>query len=92
MGLLFELLDTPNNMYQGSLTTEKRSDRKYDIEFRNVSFKYPGSDTYALKNLNMHFKNRQQACGGGQKRQRQNHIHKAAVPPVRPKVRGRDTA
>lgn len=56
MGLLFELLDTPNNMYQGSLTTEKRSDRKYDIEFRNVSFKYPGSDTYALKNLNMHFK------------------------------------
>ena len=35
----FEFLDIPNNMYQGSLTTEKRSDRKYEIEFRNVSFR-----------------------------------------------------
>lgn len=36
-----ELLDMPNTMYKGSLTTEKRSDRKYSVEFRNVSFKYP---------------------------------------------------
>ena len=39
---LFAFLDTPNEMYQGSLTTEKRSDRKYEIEFRDVSFRYPG--------------------------------------------------
>ena len=48
----FEFLDIPNNMYQGSLTTEKRSDRKYEIEFRNVSFRYPGCEQYALRNIN----------------------------------------
>ena len=53
--LVFEFLDIPNNMYQGSLTVEKRSDRKYEVEFKNVSFKYPGSDNYALKNVNMKF-------------------------------------
>lgn len=47
--LIRKLLDTPNVMYKGSLTTEKRSDRKYSVEFRNVSFRYPGSDAYALK-------------------------------------------
>ena len=48
--------DIPNEMYQGSLTTEKRSDRNYEVEFRNVSFKYPGSDAYALRNLSIKFK------------------------------------
>ena len=52
----YEFLDIPNSMYQGSLTTEKRADRQYDVEFRNVSFKYPGSERYALKNVNMKFK------------------------------------
>ena len=52
----FEFLDIPNSMYQGSLTTEKRSDRQYDVEFRNVSFKYPGSENWALKNVSMKFK------------------------------------
>lgn len=53
--LTFEYLDIPNNMYQGSLTVEKRRDRKYQVEFRNVSFKYPGSDNWALCNVNMRF-------------------------------------
>ncbi len=53
--LTFEYLDIPNNMYQGSLTVEKRSDRKYQVEFRNVSFKYPGSEIFALRNVNMKF-------------------------------------
>jgi len=52
---VFEFLDMPNHMYQGSLTVEKRRDRKYEVEFRNVSFKYPGSDQYALRNVNMKF-------------------------------------
>jgi ATP-binding cassette subfamily B protein len=42
-------------MYQGSLTVEKRNDRKYQVEFRNVSFRYPGSENYALRNVNMKF-------------------------------------
>ena len=51
-----EYLDLPNDMYQGSLAVEKRSDKKYDIEFKNVSFKYAGSEHYALKNINLRFK------------------------------------
>jgi len=50
---LFSFLDISNDMYQGSLTTEKRSDMKYEFQFKNVSFKYPGSDTYALQNVSM---------------------------------------
>ena len=52
----FEFLDIPNAMYQGSLTTEKRADRRYEVEFRNVSFQYPGSDIWALRHVNMKFK------------------------------------
>ena len=53
---VFEFFDIPNTMYQGSLTVEKRRDREYEVEFRNVSFKYPNSETYALKHVNMKFK------------------------------------
>ncbi len=51
----YQFLDIPNNMYQGSLTTEKRSDRNYEIEFRDVSFQYPGTDVWALRHVNMKF-------------------------------------
>lgn len=51
----FEFLSIPNAMYQGSLTVEKRRDRKYEVEFRDVSFKYPGTDTYALRHVNIKF-------------------------------------
>ncbi len=53
---VYELLDIPNSMYQGSLTTEKRSDRQYAVEFRDVSFRYPGSELWALRHVNMKFK------------------------------------
>ncbi len=52
---VFTFLDIPNKKYQGTLSVEKRDDNEYEIEFRNVSFKYPSSDTYALKNLNFKF-------------------------------------
>ena len=51
----FEFIDIENKMYQGSLTTEKRSDRQYEIEFKNVSFKYPGTSNWVLKNVNLKF-------------------------------------
>ncbi len=51
-----EFLDLPNEMFRGSLTTEKRSDRQYDVEFRDVSFRYPGSEQYALRHVNMKFR------------------------------------
>ncbi len=52
---VYQFLDIPNSMYQGSLTTEKRSDRNYELEFRDVSFKYPGTDTWALRHVSMKF-------------------------------------
>ncbi len=55
LDLTYEFLDIPNDMYQGSLTVEKRHDRKYQVEFRNVSFKYPGSENWALRNINIKF-------------------------------------
>ena len=52
----FSFLDIPHKMYKGSLTTEKRSDRQYEIAFEDVSFKYPGSDAWALRHVNLSFK------------------------------------
>ncbi len=50
-----EYLEIPNRMYQGKLPTEKRNDRDYSIEFRDVSFRYPGSDSWALRHVNIKF-------------------------------------
>ena len=54
--MFFNYLDMPSEMHYGKIPTEKRSDNKYDIEFHNVSFKYPGSDVYAIRNLSFRFK------------------------------------
>ena len=53
---LFEYLDLPNRRYQGSLTVEKRDDIEYDIEFCDVSFRYPGADKDALSHVNLKFR------------------------------------
>lgn len=50
---ILELLELSDEMYKGSLPMEKRSDNEYHIAFRNVSFKYPGSKEYALKNFSL---------------------------------------
>lgn len=52
LGVL-ELLELSDEMYKGSLPMEKRSDNEYHIEFRNVSFRYPGSEEYALKSFSL---------------------------------------
>ncbi len=51
-----EYFDIENEMYQGSLAVEKRSDGQFEIAFRNVSFCYAGSDTCALKNINLNLR------------------------------------
>ncbi len=45
---------------KGTIPVEKRafceqSDNDYEIELRNVSFKYPGSDKWSLRNVSMKF-------------------------------------
>ena len=52
----YDFLDLENKKYQGALPTEKRLDNEYLIEFRDVSFKYPGSDSWALRHLNLTLK------------------------------------
>jgi len=51
-----KFLDIPNRMYQGTIPIEKRIDNEYEIAFKKVSFQYPGSENYALKNLSFTFK------------------------------------
>ena len=51
--LYIDFLNIKGGKYKGTLPVEKRDDDEYEIEFRNVSFKYPGTDIYALKNVSI---------------------------------------
>jgi len=51
--MAYEYLDLSDDRHRGTLTTEKRADNEYEIEFKNVSFKYPESDNYALRNVSL---------------------------------------
>ncbi len=53
---MFAWLDIPNRMYQGSLTLPKRDDNQYDVEFRDVSFKYPNTENWALRHVDLKFR------------------------------------
>lgn len=50
-----EFLELDSMQQQGSIHIEKRADHEYQIEFEDVSFHYPGSGEYALKNVNYTF-------------------------------------
>lgn len=52
----FSFYEREQKMYKGTLSVEKRDDNEYEIRFKNVSFKYPGTDVYVLKDLNLDFK------------------------------------
>lgn len=64
--MVFELLDIPNEMYQGSLSVEKRTDRNYEVEFRDVSFRYPHMEAWALRHVSLKFKVRERLAVVGQ--------------------------
>lgn len=52
---VFEFLDMPNKMAQGDIAVSQNSEKGDEIEFRNVSFKYPGQKDYALRNVSLTF-------------------------------------
>lgn len=54
--IYFDFIETPSHMVQGTLPVEKRDDREYEVEFRDVSFKYPNTDFWALRHVNFKFK------------------------------------
>ncbi|MCD8506175.1 MAG: ABC transporter ATP-binding protein/permease [Alkalibacterium thalassium] len=49
----FEFLELKSDKHEGTLPVEKRMDNEYELEVRNLSFKYPGTDEYVLKDINM---------------------------------------
>ena len=65
-----EYLNIEDVLKKGTLPVEKRafcdgSDNEYEIEFRDVSFQYPGSDTYALRHISLKFHVGERLAGVG---------------------------
>ncbi|GLX70526.1 ABC transporter ATP-binding protein [Paenibacillus glycanilyticus] len=52
LNLVFEYLDLPDNMHN-TAGSRQIPQEGLEFEFRNVSFKYPGSTNYAINNLSM---------------------------------------
>lgn len=57
---VYQYMDIPNTMYQGHLPVEKRAfcdngDIDYEVEFRDVSFRYPGAESDTLHHVNIKF-------------------------------------
>lgn len=50
-----EYMQLRQRKHEGTIPMEKRRDNKFSVEFQNVSFKYPGSDKYVIKDLNLSF-------------------------------------
>lgn len=52
MGEFLAFLDVEEKHSHGTIPLEKRDDGEYELAFENVSFRYPGSAQYVLKNVN----------------------------------------
>ncbi|MFT4144696.1 MAG: ABC transporter ATP-binding protein [Mobilitalea sp.] len=46
-------LEKENKLDTGSLPVEKRKDFEYELEFHKVSFRYPGSEEFSLKDVSL---------------------------------------
>ena len=55
MSEFFAYLDLPEKKKKGTIPVQKRRDGRFLIEFKNVSFKYPGTETWVLKDMNLRF-------------------------------------
>lgn len=51
----FDIVNTKDNMTYGAKELDLSD--KFEIEFKNVSFKYPNMESYALKNINIKINN-----------------------------------
>ena len=48
-----EYIEFENSKNTGTTSAVEQADRHFTLEFKNVSFKYPGSDAYIFKNFNL---------------------------------------
>lgn len=51
----FDIINTKDDMQYGDKELDLND--KFEIEFKDVSFKYPSADNYSLKNINIKIKN-----------------------------------
>ncbi len=48
-----DYIEVKEKKYKGTIPVEKRRDNRFLVEFENVSFKYPGTEEYVIRNLNL---------------------------------------
>lgn len=56
LSYFYDFMEIENKQYEGTIPTEKRDDNEFEIEFRDVSFKYPNTDTFVIRHLNQKIK------------------------------------
>ena len=52
LSFFYDYMQIENKRYDGTIPTEKRDDNVFEIEFRDVSFKYDNCKTWALRHVN----------------------------------------
>ena len=52
LSFFYDYMEIQNKRYDGTIPTEKRDDNVFELEFRDVSFKYANSETWALRHVN----------------------------------------
>lgn len=77
-----EFMNLDKRKYDGTIPLEKRRDNRFQVDFEHVSFHYPGSDNYVIKDLNLSFVIGEKMAIIGKKWFRQNNLYQAFVPPL----------
>ena len=54
-GDYFTYMGLAQRKHEGTIPVEKRRDDRFSVEFDHVSFQYPGSENYVIKDLNLKF-------------------------------------
>lgn len=49
----FDFLDTQNELPHGERKIEEKADGQHEIEFRDVSFRYPDTENWVLRHINL---------------------------------------
>ena len=52
LSYFYDYMELKNKKYEGTLPVEKRDDNEFEIEFRDVSFRYPNSSEMVLSHVN----------------------------------------
>ncbi len=52
LSFFYDYMEIKNKRYEGTIPTEKRDDNNFEIEFRDVSFRYANTEKYALRHVN----------------------------------------